>query len=804
MRQLIDRVPRIWRARLRTLLLAVIVASAAIIFIRPGEERRAQPAAMPTLASVAPARATVSKPARPGVAVTSVASGDWSDPRVWRGGRVPGASNPVTVSTGTNVSVDASGTRAAGVEVEAGASLGFSPERTATLETSRNVVVKGSLVMKPEDPSIRHTLRFVGVSESAFVGGGMDPIASDVGLWVVGVGRLDLAGSPKSGWTRAAGTFDRGATTLRLEAVPRGWRPGDEISIAPTEPPTVGEAFSTDFELRRLTEVSGGDLTIDSGLSRVHPMVNGSWRAEVMNLTRNVMIEGTPTGRSHIFIRSSVPQSILYTAVRYMGPRQPSTDNDGAETFVTGRYGIHFHVSNDGSRGSLVQGAVVRDTGAHAYVAHSSHGVTFRDDISYDTYTDAYWWDASSDNGTDGPETNDTLYDHDIAALVRADGGEGYRMAGFNLLQGLRNEVRDSVAVGVQGWIDNPRALAAGFVWPESFGVNNHGVWTFARGNVAHNNAANGIFNWQNDGLPHVINDFVAYHNGRFGISQGAYVNEFNLFNLNLYGNAGGAIMTLAASGFRDDGEAPVPEERLRFEGVVMDGGGLSDYLVVAEDHIANGTEQPVLFHDVTMRGFRKAAITMRPAEANAAYALDFVDAKLAGNEFYFVDQSSEDTLPPSDYVRVQNGSEAYQVNTNASGEGDPVRIWNARKQVISPFFDSTPDGTPPQVGFASPTGGDRVSGVVPVGVLVFDNVGVTKVEFLVDGVVKGSDTTSPFSFRWDTAGLADGSGHRLQIKAYDAAGNANQSVIQTVFVESGAPAADPDALGGHDHSHQP
>jgi hypothetical protein len=71
----------------------------------------------------------------------------------------------------------------------------------------------------------------------------------------------------------------------------------------------------------------------------------------------------------------------------------------------------------------------------------------------------------------------------------------------------------------------------------------------------------------------------------------------------------------------------------------------------------------------------------------------------------------------------------------------------------------------------------------VPVRVDAFDDVRVTRVEWLVDGVVKGSDSSAPFGFAWDTGGLEDRSGHRLQLKAYDAAGNANLSGIRTVFV---------------------
>ena len=57
------------------------------------------------------------------------------------------------------------------------------------------------------------------------------------------------------------------------------------------------------------------------------------------------------------------------------------------------------------------------------------------------------------------------------------------------------------------------------------------------------------------------------------------------------------------------------------------------------------------------------------------------------------------------------------------------------------------PDTTPPSVGIASPTGGN-VSGTVAVSVNASDNVGVTRVDLLVNGVAVGSDTSAPYSCR--------------------------------------------------------
>ncbi len=123
---------------------------------------------------------------------------------------------------------------------------------------------------------------------------------------------------------------------------------------------------------------------------------------------------------------------------------------------------------------------------------------------------DAYWWDA-------GTASNDATWSHCLAAkLTPIPSFRGYRMAGFNLGLGRGNALIDSVAVGNLG-----NSEATGFIWPES----GSGLWTF-QSSIAHNNKSDGLFVWQNNDDPHVIEDFVAFRNGN-GIEHGAYLNAF-------------------------------------------------------------------------------------------------------------------------------------------------------------------------------------------------------------------------------------------------------------------------------------
>ena len=66
-------------------------------------------------------------------------------------------------------------------------------------------------------------------------------------------------------------------------------------------------------------------------------------------------------------------------------------------------------------------------------------------------------------------------------------------------------------------------------------------------------------------------------------------------------------------------------------------------------------------------------------------------------------------------------------------------------------------------------------SGTITLNAAASDDVGVTKVEFYVDGALKGSDTSAPWSYAFNSTGTANGT-HALTARAFDAAGNSTLS----------------------------
>ncbi|MES2298713.1 MAG: Ig-like domain-containing protein [Pseudomonadota bacterium] len=91
-------------------------------------------------------------------------------------------------------------------------------------------------------------------------------------------------------------------------------------------------------------------------------------------------------------------------------------------------------------------------------------------------------------------------------------------------------------------------------------------------------------------------------------------------------------------------------------------------------------------------------------------------------------------------------------------------------------------DGSAPIVS-ASESGG---SGTITLSATASDNVGVTKVEFYVDNVLKGSSTTSPYALALNSTTLSNAS-HSLTAKAYDAAGNVGSSSAVSFSVNNAA-----------------
>jgi hypothetical protein len=507
--------------------------------------------------------------------------------------------------------------------VAAGDTLVFDPNNDTTLTMTGNLVVLGTLEMKPANGNVEHLIQFTGINESSFVGGGMEVVASDVGLWVMGSGRIVLEGESKPAWSYSWQS---------------SWE-NDEVRAAPNTP---------------------GNYSNFPIVTSAPPPNALGYSTELLNLTRNVRVEGTPGGYSHVFIRSMQPSSIKNAAFRYMAPDIGGSDDS------TGRYGLHIHMSMNGSRGTIVDGLVIRNTKGHAFVPHGSHGVTFRNTIAYDVEGEAYWWDDPASGVMN--ETDDVVFDRAVAALVtQASGGNNQRLTGFYLGAGHNPVVINSVAVGIQ---NEGGANRSGYLWPE----DSEGTWVFTD-NRAHNNDSNGIFVWQNNELPHVIDRFTAYYNGQAGIEHGAYTNSYVYKNLVLLGNN----VAVRSHALGEPGDDSFTDTQIWSK--LQTGGGN----LLIDEH-AREPERPVRFVDCD---FGEVVVEDSGGPERSLY--DFIRCGLEPSDFDLSGARSDSVF------RVQRSDgTAYQLTGNGSVTS-----------IAAFYFGTVPGDFTGEVGLVDPLTGE-------------------------------------------------------------------------------------------------
>ncbi|WP_165821307.1 Ig-like domain-containing protein [Nocardioides gansuensis] len=104
-------------------------------------------------------------------------------------------------------------------------------------------------------------------------------------------------------------------------------------------------------------------------------------------------------------------------------------------------------------------------------------------------------------------------------------------------------------------------------------------------------------------------------------------------------------------------------------------------------------------------------------------------------------------------------------------------------------FTVTVTDQDDPHVSVTSPVDGAAVAGTVDLAATATDVVGVTAVQFLVDGTLIGTaDTTAPFTGSWDATNAVPGA-HTIRAIARDEAGHTTTSAPVTVQVAPPDPA---------------
>ena len=148
------------------------------------------------------------------------------------------------------------------------------------------------------------------------------------------------------------------------------------------------------------------------------------------------------------------------------------------------------------------------------------------------------------------------------------------------------------------------------------------------------------------------------------------------------------------------------------------------------------------------------------------------------------------------DWVQVQTQTTAPYVftldgTTLAPGvHGLSARAFDAAGQSWMQSVNVTVqiDSTPPEVTLTAPAPAATLASEVLLSATATDNVGVQRVEFLVDGLVVGTDASSPYEFIWATSSVPNGP-HSLSVRAWDTSQLSSTTPAMSVTVSNTSPA---------------
>lgn len=392
---------------------------------------------MRTLASlVLLALAPASFAAEP-VVIKSAKSGPWSATSSWEGGAVPGAGARVLIREGHTIAYDVKADaviRAVNVSGE----LVFATDKDTLLNVGLIKIQPGNEYSEDGFDCEGHmTKPEPGKPVPALIVGTLNsPVAKTATIrlhYVEGMnketcpaiiccgGRMDLHGLPLSrAWVKLGAAAKPGDSAITLADAVTGWKVGDRVIVSGTQ--THGSPKTESLTEERLVIANDGTkLTLDKPLTMAHAG-DGEYRAEVANLSRNVVVESaSPEGvRGHTMYHRYSSGSLSYAEFRHLGKKE-----------ILGKYALHFHMCRDTMRGSSVVGCSIWDSHNRWLTIHGTDYLVVRDNVGYKSVGHGYFLE-------DGTETYNVI-DQNLAVgatrgkrlpkqVLPFDGNEG---AGF-------------------------------------------------------------------------------------------------------------------------------------------------------------------------------------------------------------------------------------------------------------------------------------------------------------------------------------------------------------------------------------
>jgi hypothetical protein len=407
--------------------------------------------------------------------VTNVATGEWSNRKIWSTGRVPGANDKVAIRAGHTVAYDvASDVKIDCIELHG--KLIFKADsdtrlKVVTIEVLEDGALEVGSAARPITPDV--TAEIV-VADQPF-DADVDP--AQIGHGIVALGKVTMHGAVKAPtFMRLSDEPRAGQTTLTFERAAAGWKAGDQLVIPDTRQlrdSEHGSNYKSEAERVQIAVVSGPRITLTAPLVYDHRGGRDAtgkleFLPHVGNLTRNVVVRSeSPAGtRGHTIFVSHANIDLRYVAFRELGRTKMGIlnntefDSEGRVarmgTNQIGRYAVHFHhdfgptgTPENGHQFTVI-GSVVDGSAKWGITVHRSHYGLIQDNVVYNTR-------GAGIVTEDGTESFN-VFDHNFSVLTAgsrdAAAGNGYSSTLPNpggegsafWFRGPNNYIRNNVA----------------------------------------------------------------------------------------------------------------------------------------------------------------------------------------------------------------------------------------------------------------------------------------------------------------------------------------------------------------------
>ncbi len=395
-------------------------------------------------------------------------SGNWSDAKVWSSGTVPAAGDFILIPKKSEITLDVSTEALGGLVIDG--ELTVLEGKDVTI-TSGYIEVKGVFKAGTADKPLTSRLTIVLTGDDRQ---GSQPDGGNRTIFVTG--NLELHGvSPQPTWTQLGANVDKEATSLELKES-ANWQPGEMLALAPSDFFEFGRT-----ELREVLSSQGSQVKINEGLKQSHwgvlQYVSNSGmtlektaevtetvvdqRAEVINLSRNILIQGADDSRwKDDGYGGGI--TLLRGAVAHIEGIEMQRVGQAGKM---GHYPIHFHrmsYGDDGAElgdleGQYVKNSSVWKSSQRCVVLHASNGVLIENNSCYDIRGHAFFLEDAVERRNrlvgnialhiHSPKEEHRLLDHEKTAFLRG-------VSGF--------------------WLTNPDNIVTGNVAADSEGI---GFW---------------------------------------------------------------------------------------------------------------------------------------------------------------------------------------------------------------------------------------------------------------------------------------------------------------------------------------